>query len=84
MKLWRALAGAVRNPKEIERKSLTDPDFFGFGNIRYPIFSFPAGGSRDEIDQSFAGYVNGAYKSNGPVFAVVLARMALFSEAGFR
>lgn len=62
---------------------LTDPDFFGFGGLRFPIFSFPSGGSRDEIDASFTGYVHGAYKQNGPVFAVVLARMSLFSEARF-
>lgn len=84
MKLWRALRGATAKPgTDLERKTLTDPDFFGFNGIRYPIFSFPSGGSRDEIDASFTGYVHGAYKSSGPVFAVVLARMSLFSEARF-
>lgn len=82
MNLWRLVTGG-RPGTQLERKKLTDPDFFGFGGLRYPIFSFPAGGSRDEIDASFTGYVNGAYKMNGPVFAVVLARMALFSEARF-
>lgn len=87
MKLWRALAkgaAAVPPSSDLERSVyLTDPNFFGFNGIRYPIFSFPSGGSRDEIDSSFTGYVHGAYKANGPVFAVVLARMALFSEARF-
>jgi phage portal protein BeeE len=84
VKLWRALRGATAKPgTDLERNKLTDPDFFGFGGIRYPIFGFPSGGSRDEIDATFTGYVHGAYKANGPVFAVVLARMALFSEARF-
>jgi phage portal protein BeeE len=86
VKLWRALAKgatAVRPNRDLERLKLTDPNFFGFNGIRYPVWSAPAGGSRDEIDQSFTGYVHGAYKANGPIFAVVLARMALFSEARF-
>lgn len=83
MKLWRALFGGTKPGTDLERKMMTDPDFFGFNGYRYPIFSFPSGGSRDEIDQGFTGYVHGAYKANGPVFAVVLARMALFSEARF-
>lgn len=84
MKLWRALANRATDRKDLARsKYLTDQNFFGFQGMRYPVFSFSTGGSRDEIDQSFTGYVHGAYKQNGPVFAVVLARMALFSEARF-
>jgi phage portal protein BeeE len=84
VKLWQSLRRS--SGSSLERSKLTDPDFsqtFGFGGLTYPIFSFPSGGTRDEINQSFTGFVNGAYKQNGPVFAVVLARMALFSEARF-
>lgn len=38
----------------------------------------------EDIQNSFTGYVNGAYKSNGPIFAIVLSRLLLFSEARFQ
>jgi hypothetical protein len=38
----------------------------------------------EEIGSDFAGYVQGIYKSNGVVFACMLARMLLFSEARFQ
>lgn len=40
-------------------------------------------GNADNIAPDFAGLVNGAYKSNGVVFACMLARLQLFSEARF-
>lgn len=39
---------------------------------------------QEEIGHSFAGYVHGAYKANGVVFACIQARMMLFSEARFQ
>lgn len=41
------------------------------------------GTNTESIGSSFAGYVNAGYKGNGVVFAVILARMLLFSEARF-
>jgi len=41
-------------------------------------------GHAEEIDGSFAGLVQGAYKSNGIVFACMLARMRIFRQARFR
>lgn len=38
----------------------------------------------EEIQASFTGYVNGAYKSNGVIFAIILARLLLFTEARFQ
>lgn len=38
----------------------------------------------EDIQNSFTGYVNGAYKSNGPIFAIILSRLLLFSEARFQ
>ncbi len=37
----------------------------------------------ESIGNSFSGYVNTGYKANGVVFAVILARMLLFTEARF-
>ena len=39
---------------------------------------------REEVDANFAGYVQGAYKANGIVFACILARLLVFSEARFQ
>jgi HK97 family phage portal protein len=35
----------------------------------------------DPLSHEFVSYVHGAYKANGPVFAVILARLLLFAEA---
>lgn len=40
--------------------------------------------SREDIGSSFQGYIDGAYKANGVVFACNVARMLLFSEARFQ
>ena len=38
---------------------------------------------REMADRDFTGYVNGALKSNGIVFAAIVARMMAFSQARF-
>lgn len=38
----------------------------------------------EDIENSFVGYVYSAYKANGPVFATILARTLLFTEARFQ
>lgn len=38
---------------------------------------------RERIENDFEGYVLGAYKSDGPVFACITARQMVFSEAEF-
>ena len=56
-----------------------------YGGHQYQLMpSQTLGGKMEEIDESWVGYVQGAYKANGVVFACVLARMALFSEARFQ
>ncbi len=40
--------------------------------------------NRETIQADFVGYINGAYKTSGPIFAVMVARMFLFSEARFQ
>lgn len=40
-------------------------------------------GDREDIEVNFRGLVAGALKASGPVFAVELVRMSLFSEARF-
>lgn len=38
----------------------------------------------ESAENSFVGYTNAAYKSNGVIFAIVLSRILLFSEARFQ
>ena len=40
-------------------------------------------GDREQIENNFEGYVQNAYKANGIVFACILARLAVFSQARF-
>lgn len=59
--------------------------FGGTGTFEQPPFwTTEALREKEEIDTSFAGYVTGAYKGNGVVFACILARQLVFSEARFQ
>lgn len=56
-----------------------------FDGRQYPLAGFTMGNTKVETpDSSFVGYVQGAYKANGVVFAVSMARQMLFSEARFK
>lgn len=59
--------------------------YFSYQGMQYPMGSYSQSmqGNRETINREFAGYVAGAYKSNGVVFACMLARLLLFSEARF-
>jgi phage portal protein BeeE len=59
-------------------------NMFSFGNNFYSVRTTYGGQSEETIEQSFTGMINGAYKANGVVFAVMLARLSLFSEARFQ
>ena len=55
--------------------------YFSFGSgLTFP-FRQTINGNVEQIDESFSSLVQGAYKSNGIVFACNLARMSLFSQA---
>ena len=59
---------------------------FNYGNLQYPLTVPPQslGGHEERPAQSFMGYVQALYKSNGVVYAVMAVRMLLFSEARFQ
>lgn len=85
----------MRPLQRVARKGLS---FGGTGTFRQPPFWAtemyddgvlrPAtgswGGSREEVENSFEGYVSHAYKRNGIVFACIQARARAFSEARFQ
>lgn len=49
-----------------------------------PFWTNEAVRDAEQIETNFAGYVSGGYKSNGVVFACILARLLVFSEARFQ
>lgn len=58
---------------------------FGYQGLGYgPALIQTYQQKREGIQGDFVGYINGAYKTNGPVFACVMMRMLLFSEATFQ
>ena len=59
---------------------------FGSGSGSFDVGPFWSRSYSDEsdVDSSFLGHVGTAYKSNGVVFACVLARLMVFSEARFQ
>ena len=55
------------------------------GNFEQPMWWYnEAKSDAEEMDANFAGYVQGAYKANGIVFACILARLLVFSEVRFQ
>jgi phage portal protein BeeE len=56
-----------------------------YGGLNYDVTGGGTlGGKTEDIASDFQGYVQGAYQSNGVVFACITARMLLFSEARFQ
>ena len=81
--LWTLLRGRQESGSQ---RSLDDwgNGYITFGGLSYPLIGTSGGLKQENIENHFVGYVNGAYKANGVVFAVILARMLLFTEARFQ
>jgi phage portal protein BeeE len=60
--------------------------YFDYGGLTYPFWPRQTlVGQREEWpDFTFEGFIQGIYKANGVVFACMLCRMLLFSEARFQ
>jgi intein/homing endonuclease/phage portal protein BeeE len=60
-------------------------EMFSFDGLGYSVMpTTTLGGTREKVGPSFAGYVHGAYMTNGVVFACMLARLMLFAEMRFQ
>ncbi|TCO47308.1 phage portal protein [Actinocrispum wychmicini] len=76
------LSRKVTTPHGRGRKEWTEPPFWQLDLFRQ---SWQTGSTsdRERIENDFSGYVQAAYKTNGVVFACVLARQLVFAEARF-
>ena len=61
-------------------------NYFSYGGHSYPLgFSQTLTGAKQEIaDGTFGSFTSLGYRGNGVIFACMLARLALFSEARFQ
>jgi len=83
-KLWTSLRG---NGSVEKRFTVSDyAKMLSYDGHQYPIIGSSSNAHQDfeQVENSFVGYINGAYKANGIVFACMLARASLFSEAEFQ
>lgn len=67
------------------RKGWVQSDFWDLDRLRWPFLgSSSLNSEREEIEHDFEGYVSRIAKSCGPIFALMTARMLIFSEARFQ
>ncbi|WP_405149449.1 phage portal protein [Sphaerisporangium sp. NBC_01403] len=85
MGLIERVTAAHRDRRKPARKGWSEPDFWDLDRLRWPFLgSSSLASDREQIEHNFEGYVQGIYKANGPVFALMLVRLAIFSEARFQ
>ncbi|HPZ51067.1 MAG TPA: hypothetical protein PLA44_14540, partial [Propionibacteriaceae bacterium] len=74
----------TRQPRSVQRYTIDEwlMDASRLGLDR-PVTTWGASNT-ESIGNSFEGYVQQGYKTNGVIFAVILARMLLFTEARFQ
>jgi hypothetical protein len=74
----------LMTPVPVERGVTWPAEMLNFGGRLYPLnLTQTLVGTKEEIGQSFGGYVAGAYQGNGIVFACLNARMSLFKQASW-
>jgi phage portal protein BeeE len=84
--LWQTLRGRASSSDE-KRYTFSEwmNDQVMFQGGSYPLVGASTYGAKAEVvENSFAGYARGAYQRNGVVFATILSRMLLFTEARFQ
>ena len=69
----------------VRRKGWSQPLSWAYDDFRAPFLSsYPLTPDRETIENDFEGYVRGAYKANGIIFACIAARQGVFSQARFK
>lgn len=78
---------AFRSKKANERLNQNDwaQQYMSYNGNVYPLMgSMSRGSNHESIENDYQGYVRGAYKSSGVVFACILAVQLVFSEVRFQ
>ncbi len=63
------------------RKAFSQPDFW---SLDANPFVTGSTADKERIETDFEGYVEGAFKRNGPIFSCIVARQMVFAEARFQ
>lgn len=84
-KLWRSLVGKAEEKRSDQQISMNDwYEMFSYQGLGYAMTGTSVSADTESIENSFIGYINSLYKSNGIVFALMEARRSVFSEARFQ
>lgn len=85
MRLWPKRRTTGEDSEERYNLSQLAQEKMFFGGRGYPLFGYGGYnlGKSESIESDFLGLVNGAYKSDGVVFACMAARQLVFTEARF-
>lgn len=67
-----------------EAKAWSQPPFWSLEGMRDAWYTGPGLPEKERVENDYEGYIAGAYKANGIVFACILARQLVFSEARFQ
>jgi len=65
-------------------QGFVEPPFWSLDNLGSPWVYSGGAPEREKVENDFEGYVAGAYKADGIVFACILTRQLIFSEARFQ
>lgn len=83
--LWSSLFGRSKETRLDPSLSMEDwSKYFTFGGVNYPIRYGSSHEKREQIENDFQGYVQGAFKRNPVVFACCITRQMVFTEARFQ
>jgi hypothetical protein len=84
--VWNPLARRSAEPERSEQPAISFNDWlelmqsFSYQGVNYTL----PGATQEQIGANFTGLTKQAYKSNGVIFACMLVRMLVFSEARFQ
>jgi len=83
-KLWRSLVGKAETRSDPTISMAQWFEQMSYQGLAYTMTGTSVSADTESIENSFIGYINGLYKSNGIVFALMEARRSVFSEARFQ
>lgn len=81
MNLLRRLTGGEERADALSLDQWAE--WFKFNGLNYTGLNQTLTSDQEDIPSNFEGYVNQAYKANGPIFAIMLVRQSIFSETRF-